>query len=133
MRVTEIAIGAMLSVGAVVAGAGPAGAAPESQHRDITIAACIPGYVRDFYKVRGQLRVPESPGYYQTTSGCSDININPDKSTNVKVCFVGGSCQATRKYAAAGRWTAIATGVRDNTRFYFSFSDSSAFGGGWAA
>lgn len=133
MRVTKIAIGAMLSLGAVVAGAGPAGAAPESQDRDITIAACIPGYVRDFYKVRGQVRAPEAPGYYQTTSGCSDINISPDKGVYVKVCFVRGSCQPSRKYAAAGRWTAIATGVRDNTGFYFSFSDSSAFGGQWAA
>lgn len=132
MRITKIALGAMLCLGAVVAGTGPAGATPGSE--TITTAACIPDYTRDFYKMRGQLRVPEYPPlYYKTTSGCSDINIQPDKNTNIKVCFVGGSCQPTRKYAAAGRWTAIATGVRDNTKFYFSFAESTAVGGKWAA
>jgi hypothetical protein len=120
------AVGVLLSFGALVAAAVPAGATPQD---DVTAMSTCYGDAPTFHKVAGNTDFPID-NYLKTSSRCSDINIKPRTSMYVKVCFAAtGSCQANFKYAAAGQWTVVATNVRDNSQFWFRFSSTSANSG----
>jgi hypothetical protein len=66
----------------------------------------------------------------RTSSACNDINIKLDFGSMVQVCSynAGGYCSQL-KWAAAGKWTAIATNVKDNSEYYFVFQSGFANSG----
>jgi hypothetical protein len=115
-RVPAAAAVAAFSVGSLVSGASPAGA---TSGDDATVMACYDTQTY-FSKPKGTRRYPE--GYLRTTSACNDINVKLDSGLNVKVCFgPTGGCQDRFTWAARGKWTAIATNVKDNVEYYLIF------------
>ncbi|MEU6160617.1 hypothetical protein [Streptomyces sp. NPDC047130] len=95
------------------------------------------GSAKSYSKPAGNRWYPQGGAYLTTTGNCSDINIKPNTTTSIAVCFLpssgGTSCQSSFKTAPAGQWTVVATDVRDGTRFYFDFGSTSANSGVWAA
>ncbi|GHB76340.1 hypothetical protein GCM10010377_78410 [Streptomyces viridiviolaceus] len=87
------------------------------------------------YTKPADVRWYPSTGRLTTTSNCADINIKPNQSAYVEVCFYptsGGSTCNSYKYAPAGQWTVVATDVRDGTRFQFHFASGAYNSGIWA-
>lgn len=70
--------------------------------------------------------------FFTATGDCSDINIKPNAGVFVKVCFLGGPCQPSFTVAPAGRWTAVATGVRSGANFVYQFSSTAPTDGAMA-
>lgn len=106
----------------------PAQAAPSAG--DVSIMSCF-GNARLFNKLTG-FNQPNG-GYHQTTSNCSDINMRPNSTTRVRVCFQRTQACNSFKTAPAGQWTVIASNVVDNAGFYFNFASSGPISGQWAA
>ncbi|MFC4468973.1 hypothetical protein ACFPH6_31385 [Streptomyces xiangluensis] len=59
-----------------------------------------------------------------TTSNCRDIQIKPEFTVLVKVCFQSTGCQRANTFAALDKWTVVATNVRDGVPFRFQFDYS---------
>ncbi|MGY0062192.1 hypothetical protein ACWY4P_37605 [Streptomyces sp. LZ34] len=117
-RVSAAAAVAALCVSALVSGASSAGAtAGDGQ----TVMACYDTPIR-FSKPSPHRTYPWTETRLRTSSNCNDINIKLDTGSMVQVCFynAGGYCSQL-KWAASGKWAAIATNVRDNAEYYFVF------------
>lgn len=124
--------GMLLAAGLTTGSAGAANARP---HGDVGTLSC--------YDVATSYSKPDGGYYYPspfhpltTTSRCSDINIYPNGSAYVAVCFVpsGGSTHCNGWTAVtANRWNVVATNVRDNTKFFFAFRSDASSAGFWAA
>jgi hypothetical protein len=139
---TKNVLGALVAVfGAFALALPPAASAAPSldggaAHDDVSIMACY-DTSKAFIAERGYKYYPKGDTI-RTTTACSDINIWANTGYWVRVCFVSGvsSCQKDYTWAPAGRWTVVATGVLDNTRFQFNFRDRSGdplLSGRWAA
>ncbi|MFD3523149.1 hypothetical protein [Streptomyces sp. NPDC058653] len=101
-----------------------------------TAQSCY-GSAKSYSKPAGQRWVPSNgSSSLLTTGNCNDINIKPNTTTTIAVCFRpssgGSSCQTSWKTAPAGQWTVVATDVLDGTRFIFDFGHTSANSGVWA-
>ncbi|MEU1597073.1 hypothetical protein ABZ468_30530 [Streptomyces sp. NPDC005708] len=95
------------------------------------------GSAKSYSKPAGDRWVPNNgQSRLTTTSNCNDINIKPNTTTSVAVCFYPSSgaayCQSAFKTAPAGQWTVVATDVKDGTRFVFDFGNTTANSGVWA-
>ncbi|WP_046495801.1 hypothetical protein [Streptomyces odonnellii] len=120
-----LAAGELSAASASTAAAGPQ-----------TAQSCY-GSAKSYSKPAGDRWVPNNGSTsFLTTSNCNDINIKPNTTTTIAVCFLpssgGWSCQTSFKTAPAGQWTVVATDVLDNTRFIFDFGHTSANTGVWA-
>ncbi len=128
--VTRIAAGAF-SIAAI---GGSLMLAPTAQ----AAATSCYGSAKSYSKPAGDRWYPANgTGRLTTTSNCADINIKPNQTTQIAVCFYpssgGSQCQPSFKTAPAGQWTVVATDVRDGTRFIFDFAGTAAKSGVWAA
>lgn len=94
---------------------------------DVTAMACYDTQSY-FHKPTGSFIHP-STEWLTTTSSCNDINVKLDLAGEVKVCFENGGCQARYKWAPTGQWTAIATGVRDGSRYKLRFGTDGTYSG----
>jgi hypothetical protein len=110
--------------------------APAASANESGALSCY-GSARSYSKPAGNRWYPQGGPYLTATSNCNDINIKPNATTSIAVCFLpssgGTSCQSSFKTAPAGQWTVVATDVRDGTRFYFDFGSTTANSGVWAA
>lgn len=96
-------------------------------------ATCYGGAI-DYSKPKSVGTLPHAGHYYATTSRCGDINLRSNTNRYVKVCFYKyvpskGSftlnyCQSDYTLTTAGKWTVIATNVKDNTVFHYRFRSS---------
>ncbi|MFI6086160.1 hypothetical protein ACIBBB_35405 [Streptomyces sp. NPDC051217] len=125
MAVAALAAGGLTAATASTAAAGP-----------LTAQSCY-GSAKSYSKSAGQRWFPNNgSSKLLTTGNCNDINIKPNTTTTIAVCFYpssgGVSCQGSFKTAPAGQWTVVATDVRDGTSFVFDFGHTSANTGLWA-
>ncbi|MFI1334956.1 hypothetical protein ACH4U7_33600 [Streptomyces sp. NPDC020845] len=118
-RVSAAAAVAALSVGALASGASPAGATAGD---GATVTACYDTQTF-FSKPKGGYTYPYSSSELRTSSACNDINIKLDVGAEVRVCFRSTGCQDQFTWAARGKWTAIATNVKDNVEYNFQFTN----------
>ncbi|MFE5401122.1 hypothetical protein ACFQ9Z_06900 [Streptomyces sp. NPDC056580] len=95
------------------------------------------GSAKSYSKPAGNRWYPQGGPYLTATTNCADINIKPNSTTSIAVCWLpssGGSyCQSGFKTAPAGQWTVVATDVLAGTHFYFDFGSTAANSGVWAA
>lgn len=135
---THVKTFATLASGLLLAGgmsAGTAAAADAGTHGERRAAACY-DVITSYSKPAGQSYFPYGGGDLRTTSRCADINILPNVTGDIAVCFkpsTGNQYCNSYKRAVAGRWTVVASGVADGTRFYFAFRSTARSTGGWAA
>ncbi|MFD5315710.1 hypothetical protein [Streptomyces sp. NPDC127098] len=131
-RAAAVASGLLLTFGGL---SGAATAADADTRGDVGAQACY-DVINSYIKPAGQSYYPYGGPDLGTTSRCNDINILPNTSGYIAVCFKPSSgpqyCNGYR-WAPAGQWTVVATDVRDGTRFYFAFASSARSTGGWAA
>jgi hypothetical protein len=135
-RIAAFVAGALVAVSTVMAGSSTAAsAAPDG---DVGIQSCY-GDAFPYYKAAGDYDHPDN-NYSKTTTSCADINIKVDTPsiTYVRVCFYNRdtgypSCQAAYTAVTAGRWTTIATNVKDNALYFFNFYYGTLSHGWYAA
>jgi hypothetical protein len=123
-RVSVATAAVALTVGALASGASPAGATAGD---DVAVMACYDTQTF-FSKAPGGYTYPYAPDL-RTTSACSDINIKLDIGAEVRVCFDNTGCQDQFTFAGSGKWTTVATGVRDNVAYHFQFATEFAQSG----
>lgn len=131
------AVTASLFSAVLLGGALAAAPAAQAQSSGETVALSCYGSAKSYSKPSGNRWYPQGGPYLTTTSNCNDINIKPNTTTSIAVCWLpssGGSyCQSSFKTAPAGQWTVVATDVLAGTRFYFDFKSTAANSGVWAA
>ncbi|MDT0493946.1 hypothetical protein ACPEIF_14985 [Streptomyces sp. NPDC012600] len=136
-KLVSLAATGVLVGGGLVAATTSAGAASPG---DVSAQSCY-GSAKSYTKKTNYHLVPlpsQTPQFFTTTSNCSDINIKTNSNRSVKVCFYTSSgalnyCQADYKSAKNGVWKVIATNVKNNVKFRFYFSTTSAATGTYAA
>ncbi|MFJ5901667.1 hypothetical protein ACIQFZ_41425 [Streptomyces sp. NPDC093064] len=110
--------------------------APSAQAQPSAATSCY-GSAKSYSKPSGDRWYPNNGQTRLTTPGnCNDINIKPNQTTSIAVCFYpssgGTECQKSFKTAPAGQWTVVATDVKPGTRFIFDFGSTTANTGVWA-
>lgn len=113
--------GALAGGGLVAATATTAGAATAGQ-----AAACY-DITKAYSKPAGTYITPKGSAFFKTSKRCKDINVKSTTDRRVKVCFYKADgklnyCQSTFKTAKKGKWTVIATDVKDGVKFKLRFS-----------
>jgi hypothetical protein len=132
-----VALGLVALAAPAVAGTAPSqqGQAVEAQG-DVGVLSCY-GSAKSYSKPSGEVDYPPGAGLLTSTSNCADINIKPNTTRSVRVCFAPSSgawyCQPSYRTATAGQWTVVATAVLDNTKFWFNFASTAASSGQYAA
>lgn len=126
----------ILAVAALAAGGLTAATTSTATAGPLTAQSCY-GSAKSYSKPSGDRWYPNNGSTTLTaTSNCNDINIKPNTTTKVAVCFYQSSgsryCQSSFKTAPAGQWTVVATDVLDGTRFIFDFGSTTANSGVWA-
>ncbi|MFG2563454.1 hypothetical protein [Streptomyces sp. NPDC048496] len=127
-------LAACSALGLIMATSPAASANPQAQPSAAT--SCY-GSAKSYSKPSGDRWYPNNGQTRLTTPGnCNDINIKPNQTTSIAVCFYpssgGSQCQASFKTAPAGQWTVVATDVKPGTRFIFDFGSTTANTGVWA-
>ncbi|MGO4753495.1 hypothetical protein AB4212_33660, partial [Streptomyces sp. 2MCAF27] len=116
-KLVTAASGALLAIGLTT---GSAVAADTKTEGKLGPTACY-DVLTSYSKPSGQKYFPYNGQRLQTTSRCSDINIMPNASGYIAVCFHPSSgseyCNGWTA-ATANKWNVVATGVRDGTQFY---------------
>lgn len=115
----------LLTTGALAAGVAPASAS--AARSDAAVMACYDSQ-KSFTKPSGGQVWPTS-GWLTTTSACGDINIKLNTAADVRVCFRATNACNSTKWAEVGKWTVVATNVKDNTQFYFGIWNLNAVSG----
>src|SRR5690606_17762360 len=97
-------------------------------------AATSYGGAIDYSNPKSVGTLPQAGHYYATTSRCGDINLRSntnryvevsfDKYVPSKASFTLTYCQNDYTLPTAGKWTVIATNVKDNTPFHYRFRSS---------
>ncbi|TQE16066.1 hypothetical protein Sipo8835_43925 [Streptomyces ipomoeae] len=112
----------MLAGGVAAATAGPANAA-ESKTAGVqaTCYGSAKKYTGTPGKGKSNAHWPGTGKYAYATKTCKDINVKVDKTRQVKTCF-----KKTKKCngwttARKGKWTVVASNVRDGAGFYLQF------------
>ncbi|GAA1285494.1 hypothetical protein [Saccharothrix xinjiangensis] len=124
-RAATAAASVLLTLGTLIAGAAPANAT--TAPGDPAVMACYDTQ-KSFSKPAGGQVWPTS-GWLTTTSACTDINIRLNTSAEVRVCFKATNACNSTKWAETGKWTVVATKVKDNTQFYFGIWNINAVSG----
>ncbi|MEU4038451.1 hypothetical protein [Streptomyces collinus] len=131
------AVTASLFSAVLLGGVLAAAPAAQAQTSGETGALSCYGSAKSYSKPAGNRWYPQGGPYLTATTNCADINIKPNTTTSIAVCWLpssGGSyCQGSYKTAPAGQWTVVATDVKDGTHFYFDFGSTAANSGVWAA
>jgi hypothetical protein len=131
------AVTASLFSAVLLGGVLAAAPAAQAQSSGETGALSCYGSAKSFSKPSGNRWYPQGGSYLTATSNCNDINIKPNTTTKIAVCWLpssgGSSCQSSFKTAPAGQWTVVATNVLVGTHFYFDFGSTAANSGLWAA
>ncbi|WP_331727987.1 hypothetical protein [Streptomyces sp. NBC_00158] len=97
----------------------PAGVAPAAA------ASCISGA----WRYDGYRFAPEGDGYYVTTNRCADIQVQPDRETVLRLCYLKDRDEDRKVCkgwltAKPGKWTVLGTDFGDGTYFYIDFPNS---------